>query len=84
MGIVGKLVYYFIIFMEHVRNECEIENQNVRQTLGVEFSTKEVQMKQKSIKLQLWDTAGQERYRALTKVYYRGALGALIVFDLTK
>lgn len=34
--------------------------------------------------MQLWDTAGQERYRALTKGYYRGALGALIVFDVTR
>ncbi|CAD8103658.1 unnamed protein product [Paramecium sonneborni] len=57
--------------------------QNVKQTLGVEFSAKIIQVKQKRIKMQLWDTAGQERYRALTKGYYRGALGALIVFDVT-
>ncbi|CAD8081886.1 unnamed protein product [Paramecium primaurelia] len=56
---------------------------NVKQTLGVEFSAKIIQVKQKKIKMQLWDTAGQERYRALTKGYYRGALGALIVFDVT-
>jgi small GTP-binding protein len=37
----------------------------------------------KNIKLQLWDTAGQERYRSITKTYYRGALGALVVFDIT-
>ena len=37
----------------------------------------------KVIKAQIWDTAGQERFRAVTNAYYRGALGALIVFDLT-
>ncbi|CAK86821.1 unnamed protein product (macronuclear) [Paramecium tetraurelia] len=56
---------------------------NVKQTLGVEFSAKIIQVKQKKIKMQLWDTAGQERYRSLTKGYYRGALGSLIVFDVT-
>mgnify|MGYP002775577501 CR=1 FL=1 len=38
----------------------------------------------KTIKAQIWDTAGQERYRAITNAYYRGAVGALIVYDLTK
>ncbi|CAD8089982.1 unnamed protein product [Paramecium sonneborni] len=65
----------------HYNNGKQI--QNVKQTVGVEFSTKVIQVKQKRIKMQLWDTAGQERYRALTKGYYRGALGALIVFDVT-
>lgn len=34
--------------------------------------------------MQIWDTAGQERYRAITQAYYKGASGALIVFDLTR
>jgi len=38
----------------------------------------------KSLKLQIWDTAGQERYRSVTKTYYRGALGAIIVYDTTR
>ena len=33
---------------------------------------------------QLWDTAGEERYRALASAYYRGAVGVLLVFDVTK
>ncbi|KAM3140905.1 hypothetical protein pb186bvf_006916 [Paramecium bursaria] len=57
--------------------------QKVSQTVGVEFATKSISIKQKQLKLQLWDTAGQERFRSITKTYYRGALGALIVFDIT-
>ncbi|KAJ7537088.1 hypothetical protein O6H91_12G096800 [Diphasiastrum complanatum] len=38
----------------------------------------------KVIKAQIWDTAGQERYRAITSAYYRGAVGALLVYDITK
>lgn len=38
----------------------------------------------KVIKAQIWDTAGQERYRAITSAYYRGAVGALLVYDIAK
>jgi small GTP-binding protein len=38
----------------------------------------------KTVKAQIWDTAGQERYRAITSAYYRGAVGALLVYDMTK
>ncbi|ONI23538.1 hypothetical protein PRUPE_2G193600 [Prunus persica] len=55
-----------------------------KSTIGVEFQTRTVTIKGKLIKAQIWDTAGQERYRAVTSAYYRGALGAMLVYDITK
>lgn len=55
-----------------------------RTTIGVEFSTRTVQLDNFTIKAQIWDTAGLERYRAITSAYYRGAVGALLVYDITK
>ncbi|KAF7211288.1 ras-related protein Rab-25 [Nothobranchius furzeri] len=55
-----------------------------RTTIGVEFSTRTVQLDQFTIKAQIWDTAGLERYRAITSAYYRGAVGALLVYDISK
>lgn len=52
-------------------------------TIGVEFGTKLINIGGKNIRLQIWDTAGQERYRAVTKNYYRGAVGGLLVYDIT-
>jgi len=53
-------------------------------TIGVEFGTRIIQVSGQKIKLQIWDTAGQERFRAVTRSYYRGAAGALLVFDVTR
>lgn len=55
-----------------------------KSTIGVEFQTRTVHINSKLIKAQIWDTAGQERYRAVTSAYYRGALGAVVVYDITK
>ncbi|XP_046887900.1 ras-related protein Rab-25-like isoform X2 [Hypomesus transpacificus] len=59
-------------------------NHDSRTTIGVEFSTRTVQLNGLTIKAQIWDTAGLERYRAITSAYYRGAVGALLVYDVTK
>ncbi|KAH8034009.1 hypothetical protein HPB51_018520 [Rhipicephalus microplus] len=53
-------------------------------TIGVEFGTRIIEVCGQKIKLQIWDTAGQERFRAVTRSYYRGAAGALMVYDITR
>lgn len=53
-------------------------------TIGVEFGTRIIEVCSQKIKLQIWDTAGQERFRAVTRSYYRGAAGALLVYDITR
>ncbi|KAG8231781.1 hypothetical protein J437_LFUL011881 [Ladona fulva] len=63
-------------------------------TIGVEFGTRIIEVSGQKIKLQIWDTAGQERFRAVTRYnlgvnhrsasYYRGAAGALMVYDITR
>nr|POE79918.1 gtp-binding protein ypt4 [Quercus suber] len=57
------------------------------QTIGVEFASKIVKVgtggRRKRVKLQLWDTAGTERFRSVSRSYYRGAAGALLVYDLS-
>lgn len=63
------------------RNEFNLESKS---TIGVEFATKAIQVDTKVVKAQIWDTAGQERYRAITSAYYRGAVGALLVYDISK
>jgi len=68
------LLHHFIqnTFKEHSQH-----------TIGVEFSSRTINVGEKKIKLQLWDTAGQERFRSVTRSYYRGAAGALLVYDIT-
>ncbi|KAL1320083.1 hypothetical protein HN51_064826 [Arachis hypogaea] len=63
------------------RNEFCLESKS---TIGVEFATRTLEVEGRTVKAQIWDTAGQERYRAITSAYYRGALGALLVYDVTK
>jgi len=63
------------------RNEFNLESKS---TIGVEFATRSINVDSKTVKAQIWDTAGQERYRAITSAYYRGAVGALLVYDIAK
>jgi len=54
-------------------------------TIGVDFGSRIIPVADgKKIKLQVWDTAGQESFRAITKSYFRGATGALLVYDITR
>ncbi|KAI8349634.1 GTP-binding protein [Choanephora cucurbitarum] len=55
-----------------------------RSTIGVEFATKSLKINDSFVKAQIWDTSGQERYKAITSAFYRGAVGALLVYDVTR
>merc|ERR1711871_1786230 len=68
------------LMSQWVKNEFTKDSKS---TIGVEFATKEIKHENEVIKCELWDTAGQERFRAVTAAYYRGALGALLVYDIT-
>lgn len=57
---------------------------NSKSTIGVEFQTQKMEINGKEVKAQIWDTAGQERFRAVTSAYYRGAVGALLVYDISR
>jgi len=53
-------------------------------TIGIDFKVKTIQLTNgKEVKVQIWDTAGQERFRTITSAYYRGAMGLVIVYDIT-
>ena len=69
------------ILIRYTKNEFDASN---KPTIGIEFSSKTIDVSSKKVKLQIWDTAGQERYRAVAKQYYKGASGVMIVYDTTK
>ena len=58
-------------------------NANSKATVGVEFLSKSYKINDKIFKIEMWDTAGQERYKSITSAYYKGAKGALLVYDTT-
>ena len=58
-------------------------NPSTKHTVGVEFGMKYEKVNNKTIKVQIWDTAGQERFKSVTRSYFRGSIGVLIVYDIT-
>ena len=68
------------ILSQYINNKFE---QDSKATIGVELSCKTFTINNDKITAQLWDTAGQERYKSITKAYFKGALGALVVYDIT-
>ena len=52
-------------------------------TIGIDYLSKTIQIKNREIKLKIWDTAGQERYRNITSHIYKDADGIILVFDVT-
>ena len=69
------------ILKRFIHNEFD---STTKETVGVEFDSKNYNFGEKTIKAQIWDTAGQERYRSVTKAYYKGAKGALLVYDISR
>ncbi|KAK9688829.1 hypothetical protein RND81_09G013900 [Saponaria officinalis] len=69
------------LFSRFTRNEFNLESKS---TIGVEFGTRRIHVDDKIVKAQIWDIAGLKRYHAITSAYYEGAVGALLVYDVTK
>ena len=66
-----------------LRYSNDIFTESFISTIGVDFKIKKLDIGGKKIKLQIWDTSGQERFQTITKSYYRGANGVIIVYDIT-
>ena len=69
------------ILSKYINNKFETDS---KATIGVELSFKTFNINNDKVTAQIWDTAGQERYKSMTKAYFKGALGALVVYDITK
>ncbi|KAH0637569.1 hypothetical protein KY289_037484 [Solanum tuberosum] len=69
------------LLSRYARDEFNLHS---KATIGVEFQTQVLEINGKEVKAQIWDTAGQERFRAVTSAYYRGAFGALLVYDISR
>lgn len=52
-------------------------------TIGIDFKIRTIEVDGRKIKLQVWDTAGQERFKTITTAYYRGAMGIMLVYDVS-
>eukprot|EP01017_Pseudomicrothorax_dubius_P019189 TRINITY_DN2110_c0_g1_i12.p1 TRINITY_DN2110_c0_g1~~TRINITY_DN2110_c0_g1_i12.p1 ORF type:complete len:230 (+),score=34.09 TRINITY_DN2110_c0_g1_i12:158-847(+) len=74
---VGKSCLLMRFIENTFRDDCET-------TIGVEFGARYLKVQEKTIKLQIWDTAGQESFRSITRSYYRGSIGALLIYDVTR
>ena len=74
---VGKSCILLRFIHHEFRNNHEV-------TIGIEFGSKIIQIEDVAIKLQVWDTAGQESFRSVTRAYYRSAISAFLVFDITR
>lgn len=68
------------ILMRFMQNKF---SESIETTVGAAFSTKTIESRNRQVKFEIWDTAGQERFRSLAPMYYRGASGAVVVYDQT-
>ncbi|KAI9189583.1 Vacuolar protein sorting-associated protein 21 [Blastocladiella emersonii ATCC 22665] len=68
------------LVLRFVRNEFQ---ENREPTIGAAFLTQKCKVDDKVVKFEIWDTAGQERFHSLAPMYYRNALAAIVVYDVT-
>jgi Ras-related protein Rab-1A len=68
------------LFRRYMKDEY---SEHITTSCGVDFETKTYKINDKVVKVQLWDTAGQERFKTITRQYYRGAMGVVVVYDIT-
>ncbi|KAJ3361541.1 hypothetical protein GGF31_002218 [Allomyces arbusculus] len=68
------------LVLRFVRNEFQ---ENREPTIGAAFLTQKCKVDDKIVKFEIWDTAGQERFHSLAPMYYRNALAAIVVYDVT-
>ena len=66
--------------MRFVKNEF---NSNYMTTSGIDLKTKDIEVKNKKIRIQIWDTAGQVKYRTVTRNLFLKVMGAIIIYDIT-
>ena len=59
-------------------------DQEMEATIGVDFKVKMLDKQGNRVKLAIWDTAGQERFKSVTRSYFRGSIGVLICYDITR
>jgi small GTP-binding protein len=69
------------LMLRYTKNQFDLETKT---TIGVEFSSREINIEHTKYKYQIWDTAGQERFQGLATAYFRGAKICIIVYDITK
>ena len=69
------------ICLRYMKNDFREDSKT---TIGVEFTAKMIKTEDNLIiKAQIWDTAGEEKYASVTNAYFRGAVGALLIYDIT-